>query len=80
MERMDGKESLKTILNFLMERTVKTRMTFFPQGITTCTNPDCKNAGKNVERWEHKDSLGYTRAVVCEACSQDEEEMDLFND
>jgi|TARA_B100000929_G_scaffold242457_1_gene199945 hypothetical protein len=55
-------------------------MTFFPQGITTCTNPDCKNAGKNVERWEHKDSLGYTRAVVCEACSQDEEEMDLFND
>ena len=55
-------------------------MAFFPKGLTTCTNPECKNAGKNVERWEHKDSLGYTRAVVCEDCSEDIKDIEYFND
>ena len=40
----------------------------------------CGLIGKNVERWEHKDSLGYTRAVVCEDCSKDMEDIEYFND
>ena len=53
-------------------------MALFPQGLNTCTDPECKNFGKKVERWEHKDDLGYTRAVVCESCYGDVEEN--FND
>ena len=43
-------------------------MTIFA-GLLKCTNPECRNTGReNVERWELKDYLGYSRGIVCDDC------------
>ena len=37
--------------------------------VLKCTNSECKNDGReNVERWELKDYLGYSRGIVCDDC------------
>jgi len=33
-----------------------------------CSHYECKNKGKNVERWQLTDSRGYSCGTVCNDC------------